>query len=163
SLLVTLWPDDPDWSCECPSQDDACPHVAAAVIAMRRAGESGELAPRPKVPVGTVAYRLRRGDRGLVLERFIARDGALEPLKVSLGGRPVRASGRPVGPHVVVEDAPGGFRVRLDRDPAIEELFSNGAARCGDELRPIGESGLTERERHELMREGGRVFPNDRV
>ncbi len=217
SLLVTLWPDDPDWSCECPSQDDACPHVAAAVITLKRAGDSGELAPRPKVPVGTVAYRLRRGDRGLLLERFVARDGKLEPLKVQLqavatgraqvphlvtsqadlsieralgerpggpiqrarmaevlkalvhardvqlDGQPIRASLRPVVPHVIVEDAAGGFRVRIDRDPAIEEMFGNGAARCGDELRPIGESNLTERERHELMREGGRVFPADQV
>ncbi len=66
---VTLWPDDTDWSCDCTSREAACAHVAAAVIALRRAQHEGKAAPAPKAAPGKVGYRLRRANRALAFER----------------------------------------------------------------------------------------------
>ena len=41
---VSLDLDGCDWSCDCPSSDGACMHVAAAVIAAKRAFEEGKAA-----------------------------------------------------------------------------------------------------------------------
>src|SRR5688572_16385200 len=35
--LVTLSPESSDWSCECPSNEAVCPHVAAAIIVLAQA------------------------------------------------------------------------------------------------------------------------------
>ncbi len=42
---VYLYPQDNDWSCDCPSLDDARVHVAAAVIALNQAKQNGEALP----------------------------------------------------------------------------------------------------------------------
>ena len=39
---VTLWPDDAEWDCECPSKAPACEHAAAAVIALKQAERKGK-------------------------------------------------------------------------------------------------------------------------
>ncbi len=75
---------------------------------------------------------------------------------VSLDGRAIRTLATPVGPRVAVEDQGDGFRVALEDDPEISEVFTNGIARCGDTLRPTAEPKLTGRELHELG--GGRHF-----
>ncbi len=43
--LVTLLLDADAWSCDCPGPEDPCEHVAAAVIALRRAREAGHELP----------------------------------------------------------------------------------------------------------------------
>ena len=50
SFFVTLHPEEREWSCDCTSSDDPCEHVAAAAIALRRAGVEGKPLPdeRPK-------------------------------------------------------------------------------------------------------------------
>src|SRR5262245_51617899 len=40
SPSVTLWPEDQDWACNCPSQAEVCAHVAAAVIALHHAHQA---------------------------------------------------------------------------------------------------------------------------
>ena len=65
---------------------------------------------------------------------------------VSLDDAPVRTSSTPVGPRLAVEDQADGFRVALEDDPEISEVFANGIARCGDMLRPVVEPKLTGRE-----------------
>ncbi len=69
---------------------------------------------------------------------------------VALDGVPVRTSPATVGARVAVEDQGDGFRVVLEDDPEISEVFKNGIARCGDTLRPSVEPKLTGRELHEF-------------
>ena len=45
AFTVHLWPDDDDWDCDCPSNHDACAHVAAAVITWNQARKTGEPIP----------------------------------------------------------------------------------------------------------------------
>src|SRR6185312_13228858 len=54
-------------------------------------------------------------------------------------GDPVRASGDPVMPRAIVEDAPGGVRVRIEKDPSVVEVVAIGMVRTEENvLRPIG-------------------------
>jgi superfamily II DNA or RNA helicase len=80
---------------------------------------------------------------------------------VRLDGTPVKTSVSIVLPHAVVEDRGAGFVLSVTRDPAITEVFHNGVVLCGDTLRPVGESGLSAREREELPE--GRYFAPDQV
>jgi superfamily II DNA or RNA helicase len=207
---VTLWPEDEEWSCDCKSPEMACAHVAAAVIALRRAGQEGKAMPTPKTPPGRIGYRFRRSERSLVFERLVVRDGVARVLESSLaalaagraegpavvvaqvdlaveqalGGRPhgwiprelmprllktlaqcpevrldnipIKTSATPVLPQGRLVDQSEGFLLYVEPDPSITEVFTNGAVLCGDTLRPVGESGLTARERDELP--AGRFF-----
>jgi hypothetical protein len=58
-------------------------------------------------------------------------------------------------------DQQEGFLLYIEPDPTITEVFTNGVVLCGDTLRPVGESGLTARERDELPQ--GRFFAPDDV
>jgi superfamily II DNA or RNA helicase len=75
---------------------------------------------------------------------------------VALDAVPVRTSPARVGPRVAVTDQADGFRVALEDDPEISEVFANGIARCGDTLRPAAEPQLTGRELHDFA--AGRHF-----
>jgi superfamily II DNA or RNA helicase len=209
SPRVVLSPKDDDWSCECPSEDAACVHVAAAVISLRSAQQRDEAPPRVRAPSARLAYRLERKDGALVLKRCLNRDGKLTPLEqrltaaraqdkdgdiaasqadialdlalgsmlegklprvliervlaalaectdVSLDGHKVDVGApRPVL-HVRVDDHPDGFRVFAEQDPAITEIFENGAVLQGKSLRAIGALELSGRDVEELR--NGRVY-----
>jgi superfamily II DNA or RNA helicase len=71
---------------------------------------------------------------------------------VRLDGAPIRAGSAPVVPLGRVEDDGLGFRVRVVRDPAIEEVFRNGLVRCGDELRAVSDGALSPEQRQILGR-----------
>jgi len=75
---------------------------------------------------------------------------------VRLDNTPVKTSATVVLPHAYVEERGAGFVLYVARDPSITEVFNNGVVLCGDTLRPVGESGLTAREREELPE--GRYF-----
>jgi superfamily II DNA or RNA helicase len=75
---------------------------------------------------------------------------------VALDGAPVKTSATRVGPRIAVTDQGDGFRVALEDDPEISEVFVNGIARCGDTLRPTVEPQLTGRELHDFA--AGRHF-----
>jgi hypothetical protein len=80
---VYLWPDEPDWGCDCELPGDACVHVAAAAIALDQARRRGEGLPVPSVTRKVaVRYELTSSREGLSLRR-IARfaDGGEEVLK----------------------------------------------------------------------------------
>ena len=70
---------------------------------------------------------------------------------VSVDGTPVRADPSPWLPTVVVEDAPGGFLVRL-LPQGQAQVFANGMALADGALRPLGDPLLTPPERAELPR-----------
>ena len=80
---------------------------------------------------------------------------------VSLDGQPIIVGELPVVPHGWVEDHGGGFRLRLVRDPDIEEVFGNGIVRCGGAIRFIGDGDLNREQRRVLTR--GIVFSIDEV
>ena len=203
---VHLSPRDEDWDCDCRSQTEACEHVAAAVIAVRRSLREGHgLGGDEARPLGRLRYLLARSGRGLSFERDIvagetvhrlettldaiargrvpgprfaatqadmavelalgtrrrgpldqATLGRLAPAlsrceDVRLDGRPVAVSTEAVRPRVVVDEVSGGFRLKLRAPKGIDEHFAPlGFVRCGDTLRPIGTSGLSGRETHEL-------------
>ena len=97
----------------------------------------------------------RRGRLDEATLRRIA--GPLERCSdITLDGQPVRVTDEAVRPIVVVEDAPGGFRVRLAEPTGIEERFSGGFVLVNGALRPIGASRLTGRELHDL--DPGKTF-----
>jgi hypothetical protein len=75
---------------------------------------------------------------------------------VTLDGEPVAASSTPVGPRIAIDDQGDGFRVAVEDDPEVQEVFGNGIALCGGTLRPTVEPKLTGREMHDLA--GGRYF-----
>ena len=99
SPSVRLYPEDGDWECECASHDDACEHVAAAVIALRQNG--GRLA-KPANGPGRIGYRLTRCPGGLALERVVVGSDHPEPLGSTLAAV---ASGRVDGPPFVATSA----------------------------------------------------------
>ena len=68
---------------------------------------------------------------------------ALGDADVTFEGKKITLLGEPIKPIAFVEDAPNGFTLRVDRDPAVDEIIVLGVARCGDVLRPLGETETT--------------------
>jgi superfamily II DNA or RNA helicase len=68
---------------------------------------------------------------------------AMAGCAVTLDGATVKVSGEPVQPLASVDDAPGGFRLRIAKNPAITAVVAKGIARVGDTLRPLGETETT--------------------
>ncbi len=83
SRTVTLWPEEVDWECSCGGAR-GCEHAAAAVIAIRRATEAGEVLPRPRWQTGTIGYRFSRGPGGISLERGIRTDERWHPFEATI-------------------------------------------------------------------------------
>ncbi len=210
SPTVTLWPEDKDWSCNCPSQAEVCAHVAAAVIALHHAPQAGQDRPSLNTTAGHLRYCFTRAKGGLVFERAVVQGGQVRILESSLsalaagqgsgevllttqadlavelalGSRrrgwlprevmpkllvalarcgdvclnnvPVKASATPVGLRGCVVDEADGFKLFVEPDAAITEVFANGIVLCGDTLRTVKEPELTAREREELQT--GRYF-----
>ncbi len=84
SPRVVLSPAHLDWSCECPSEDAACIHVAAAIIAVRKAQDDGQPLTAMTAPAVKLAYRLGRKEGALTIERFLVRGGSLVALDTRL-------------------------------------------------------------------------------
>ena len=83
--VVTLYPPLVEWECDCDSAADSCEHVAAAVIALRQARQTGNELPMSRTTGGTIQYRLQREGQRVRLERSIlGLDGDVVPLTVSL-------------------------------------------------------------------------------
>ncbi len=80
---------------------------------------------------------------------------------VRLDDRPVKTSATPVGLRGCVVDEADGFKLCVEPDASITEVFANGVVLCGDTLRTIKEVGLTAREREELP--SGRFFAASEV
>jgi len=133
---VVLYPGDTDWSCECGGPEDPCVHVAAAVIALRRAEEEGrDLFSAEANAEGRIGYRLARGPGGLALERVVRRGGREEPLRSTLASV---ASGRVEGPAFEATDADIeaeralGPRLRGEIPPGVVRPLFRALERCPD-------------------------------
>jgi hypothetical protein len=82
---VRLHPNDDEWECDCPAPEDPCPHVAAAVIALKRARAEGQKLPAPEAGGGgRVGYRLKRAGRALEFGRVVVSGEREEELRGSL-------------------------------------------------------------------------------
>ena len=201
---VTLSPRAGTWECACPSVEDACLHVAAAVIALQRGEKESRSLVADAPAMGRVAYHLGRARGGLTLTRMIVAGSEARPFEsrlkvvvdrrpggislaatqrdwtidellestrsglipsgimgrlllaledssaVFLDGKPLQIATEPVGIVGRVVDQNDGVRLYVEQDPAIDEVFANGAALCGDALRPLRETRLTAREREQL-------------
>ena len=92
---------------------------------------------------------------GHVAEVFRALSNDAE---VFFDGVAVKVSGEPLLPRAVVEDAPGGgFTLRIEKDPGIEEVVSMGVVRWNGVLRPLTEVETTGEFLEKLPL--SRVFP----
>ncbi len=88
-------------------------------------------------------------------------DKLADATDVRLGGAPVKTSAKRVVPHGRLTDQGAGFRLFLEQDPSVTEVFANGVALCGDTLRALGESKLNGRELADLK--AGVYYPPERV
>jgi superfamily II DNA or RNA helicase len=102
SPTVILTPADPDWDCDCGTRDDACEHVAAAVIALRRVRAAGDDLPGGEKSAGRIGYRLHRVGGGLGFERVVVAGDRETPLESTIGAI---ASGRVDGPRLAATSA----------------------------------------------------------
>jgi superfamily II DNA or RNA helicase len=82
---VQLYPNDEEWACDCDSRAPCCEHVAASVIAVRKARAAGEDLPRAGSRGARLIYRFVRHHGELSLERVLLKpDGAELPLTITL-------------------------------------------------------------------------------
>ncbi len=102
SPRVSLDLESLDWECECRSREAVCEHVAAAVIALRRARRDGAALPSPSDGGGRIGYRLSRHPEGLALERVVVSGGGESRLRSTLAAL---AGGRVDGPRFVATPA----------------------------------------------------------
>ncbi len=99
---VILYPHDCEWECDCAGADDPCAHVAAAVIALRRARSENRSLPSGPPGAARLSYRLTREAGSLAFERYLVSDDGESPLRSTLTAL---ASGRVEGPSVVATQA----------------------------------------------------------
>jgi superfamily II DNA or RNA helicase len=125
-----------DWSCDCTAPDDPCAHVAAAVIALRRAEEAGtDLFAEAAAGERRISYRLSRSQGRLALERVVLSGGRSVVLTSTLAAV---ASGRVEGP--AFDAAPAdidaeralGTRLRGVLPPGVISPLFAALARCPD-------------------------------
>jgi superfamily II DNA or RNA helicase len=84
ATIITLFPNDQDWNRDCGCKVDPCHHVAAAIIALRRAQEQGSPLPHSQVASGQLQYAFRREQGALAFERYIVSGTQRELLNVPL-------------------------------------------------------------------------------
>ena len=77
--------------------------------------------------------------------------------QVELDGALIQVSSSPLPCALEVVDDPEGFRVRVERDPEVEEVFENGAALRAGQLCAVADSALTADE-WRAFRDGGRLY-----
>ncbi len=134
SPKVTLFPDDPDWDCECGNLEHACEHVAAAVIAWKRSREAGEALPTPQFETGRVGYRLSREGGSVALCRVIVTGDREEPFRGRLETLATGWSGTPfvaTPEDLAAEAALGPHRSGRLEPARLKRIFLK-LARCED-------------------------------
>lgn len=97
TLLVTLWPEDEDWSCDCKGDEDPCEHVAASVIALKKSLDAGEDLPSAQEDAASIHYHFTRKEGMISFNRVVLNQNRTEPLHVVLTAI---TSGRIRGPKI---------------------------------------------------------------
>lgn len=101
SRKVTLYIEDEDWACDCRSGEDVCPHVAAAMIALKQARQSGKRMPDAP-SVWRIRYLFTRSGGALHFGRAFVRDDEVQAFEATLAAI---QSGRVRGPQFLASDA----------------------------------------------------------
>jgi len=101
SRTVVLAPGIGGFECDCGSGEEVCEHVAAAAIALRRAGSDPRSLAAAEAP-GRIGYRLTRDGGGLALERVITTAKGEHRLTSTLAAV---AEGRVPGPSFAAAQA----------------------------------------------------------
>ncbi|MFP8876325.1 MAG: helicase, partial [Myxococcota bacterium] len=174
SPSVLLVPEDGDWDCDCRNLEEACCHVAAAIIALRQARRDGAKLPGSDASaVGRIGYRLSRTNTGLAFERVLVRGEEETALHSALAAI---HSGRVQGPRFAASsddlevESALGTRLHGDLPPGLWPGLLTALQRCND-VQLDGETMRTSSERlgwEALLvdHEGGfrlRVRPDPRI
>jgi hypothetical protein len=132
---VILMPGDAEWECDCASQEDACEHAAAAVIALRQARRAGASLPGSSRSPGRIGYRMERASGGLRFERAVVTADGEEPLRSTLTAI---TSGRVEGPRFAASQADLevertlGTRLRGELPRGVWPALLSALAACPD-------------------------------
>ena len=82
---VRLYPEDEEWDCDCDSKAPCCEHIAAAVIALKRARAEGVTLATDQRSGAHLGYRFTSAREHLVLERVMVQpNGQTERLDRSV-------------------------------------------------------------------------------
>lgn len=108
SRTVTLWFHEEDWFCNCGDERDPCLHVVSAAIALKQAVDNGIPLQSSADPLAKIAYRFKRKNGSLALERVLLFQDQSIPLACSLQAI---TSGRVPGPRLM----PSGEELTIDR------------------------------------------------
>ena len=107
------------------------------LMSLVASGGAGDLATIEADLLADQLLGVRAVIHGEKLDRMLAVLG--DARDVRWRGEPVTTSGEPVLPRAIVEDAPGGVRVRIERAPEVEDVVAVGVVRVrGGVLHPIG-------------------------
>ncbi|MBI5533334.1 MAG: DEAD/DEAH box helicase [Deltaproteobacteria bacterium] len=141
--------------------DDRATRLESSLASMA-AGASGV---RLAVSQSDVEVELVTGVRvaGLIPPLIMPRllDALSSCEDVQLDGKPVQTGGLCIPIHALVEDCAEGFRVRVEQNPSIDEVFANAVVRCGTKLQGVDDCALNAREIEELR--VGRVVAREQV
>ena len=105
---VVLYPGDEEWECDCGERADPCAHVAAGVIALRRAEREGRSLASGAASGGPVqlGYRFERTADGLRFHRVTVEGDTESPFTTTLAAV---MSGRAPGPLIAADK--GDFEI----------------------------------------------------
>lgn len=127
SALVTLYPEDEDWSCDATKQDAAMPLVAAAVIALRQAKKQGRDLKANASAAGFVRYELKRAKHAVHLARSAVIGKTTRPIGASLTlmAKSIQSTGQLVitADDLEVERMTGGRGYEAHNNTQLTRLF----------------------------------------
>ncbi|NRA63906.1 MAG: DEAD/DEAH box helicase [Pseudobacteriovorax sp.] len=84
SVVVDYFPEDLDWTKDCPCKMDPCHHVAAGIIVLNQAKQSGSALPKSKTAAASINYYFTTTAQGLSLKRKVTNGETLSPLSQRL-------------------------------------------------------------------------------
>jgi superfamily II DNA or RNA helicase len=98
------------------------------------------------------------GAQGVIPQAAMSKmlDALADAADIQFRKSPVKIGKPTSGLCVLVEECGQGFRLRLDKDPMVNEIFANGALKRGTKIRAVVPHGLGERRFSELR--GGKIF-----
>lgn len=127
SALVTLYPEDEDWSCDATKQDAAMPLIAAAVIAIRQAKKEGRDLRIKASASGYVRYELKRAKHAIHLSRSVVIGDTIRPIGASLTlmAKSIQSAGQLVitPDDLEVERMTGGRGYEAHNNTQLTRLF----------------------------------------
>jgi superfamily II DNA or RNA helicase len=141
--LVTLHAEEGEWSCECPSNEPVCQHVAAAVIALSDAAREGRDLLGVKGPASRIAYELLSEGSELALQRVVKSETGSDKLTGRLVGERHRGHNAKIATtraDIEIEVLLGAFRSGTVPRPLMTKLLE-WLSQCDDvtlDGKPIG-------------------------